>query len=95
MGLTPQQEFMYSRYEFFLVYKNNEKVGYCSDKEIERFERHFPNHDLTFERIGDNEWLDEYQLAKINDPDSEMPEYSSDEVEKIADIDEIKKLLKG
>ena len=93
MGLTPQQEFMYSRYEYFLVYKNDVKVGYCSNNEIEQFERFFPNHNLIFEKISDNEWLDEFKLAELNGPDSKMPEYCPDEVEKICDYGEIRKLL--
>ena len=93
MGLMPSQELRYARYDFFIVYKGDERIGVCSNLEIERLERFFPNHCFVFEHVSADDWVDEFQLAKINDPNYEMPEFSSDEVEPLVDWEEIKKLL--
>lgn len=94
MGLTPSQTLSYSRYDYFIIYKDGKKLGFCSNREIERLERFFPNHCFEFEQITTEHWLDEFQLAKINDPNSVMPEYSPDEEkEQLPSLDEIEKIL--
>ena len=39
-------------------------------------------------------WLaEEFQLAKINDSNSEMPKFSSDGIEQFGDFEELRKLI--
>ena len=42
MGLIPSQELRYTRYDFFIVYKGDERIGVCSNlklKDLKGFSR--------------------------------------------------------
>ena len=94
VGLTAQQQFD-SRYDYFLVYKDGEKKGICSNTEIERFEEFFPEHSLDFVRMDPHDdWLGKNDLAKINDPDTEIPDRPIEDYIITIDLDGLKKHLK-
>ena len=63
-ALTPYPISNHAKHDFFIVYYNDKKLGFCFDEEIERYKGFFPGCRILFQKVSMDNLFDELKPAK-------------------------------